>query len=85
MHCFTFDIETVPDVESGRVLLGLDGLVWGENPSRGLFRDGRFLDPLLGIGVTFPAGWQATLTAAFAGAALGSSSTKRVASLPTTT
>lgn len=26
MHCFTFDIETVPDVESGRQLLELDGL-----------------------------------------------------------
>jgi len=26
MHCFSFDIETVPDVEAGRQLLGLDGL-----------------------------------------------------------
>ena len=26
MHCFSFDIETVPDVESGRLLLDLDGL-----------------------------------------------------------
>ena len=26
MHCFSFDIETVPDVESGRRLLDLDGL-----------------------------------------------------------
>ena len=26
MHCFSFDIETVPDVESGRKLFGLDGL-----------------------------------------------------------
>ena len=26
MHCFTFDIETVPDVELGRELLGLEGL-----------------------------------------------------------
>ena len=26
MHCFSFDIETVPDVELGRELLGLDGL-----------------------------------------------------------
>ncbi len=26
MHCFTFDIETVPDVEFGRQLLELDGL-----------------------------------------------------------
>ena len=26
MHCFTFDIETVPDVELGRQLLDLDGL-----------------------------------------------------------
>jgi len=26
MHCFSFDIEPVPDVESGRHLFGLDGL-----------------------------------------------------------
>jgi len=26
MHCFSFDIETVPDVEAGRQLLELDGL-----------------------------------------------------------
>ena len=26
MHCFSFDIETVPDVEFGRALLDLDGL-----------------------------------------------------------
>ena len=26
MHCFSFDIETVPDVETGRRLYGLDGL-----------------------------------------------------------
>jgi predicted PolB exonuclease-like 3'-5' exonuclease len=26
MHCFSFDIETIPDVESGRLLWDLDGL-----------------------------------------------------------
>ncbi len=26
MHCFSFDIETVPDVEFGRALLGMDGI-----------------------------------------------------------
>jgi 3'-5' exonuclease len=26
MHCFSFDIETVPDVEFGRRLLDLDGV-----------------------------------------------------------
>jgi predicted PolB exonuclease-like 3'-5' exonuclease len=26
MHCFSFDIETIPDVELGRRLFGLDGL-----------------------------------------------------------
>ena len=26
MHCFSFDIETIPDVESGRKLFDLDGL-----------------------------------------------------------
>ena len=26
MHCFSFDIETIPDVDFGRQLMGLDGL-----------------------------------------------------------
>ncbi len=26
MHCFSFDIETVPDVDFGRALLGMDGI-----------------------------------------------------------
>ncbi|MEM7611927.1 MAG: 3'-5' exonuclease [Pseudomonadota bacterium] len=26
MHCMTFDIETIPDTDSGRLLYGLDGL-----------------------------------------------------------
>ena len=26
MHCFSFDIETVPDVEFGRRLFELDGI-----------------------------------------------------------
>jgi predicted PolB exonuclease-like 3'-5' exonuclease len=26
MHCFSFDIETIPDIELGRALLGLEGL-----------------------------------------------------------
>ena len=26
MHCFSFDIETVPDIELGRALLDLEGL-----------------------------------------------------------
>lgn len=26
MHCMTFDIETIPDVETGRLLYGLEGL-----------------------------------------------------------
>ena len=26
MHCFSFDIETIPDVDFGRQLIGLDGL-----------------------------------------------------------
>ena len=26
MHCFSFDIETIPDVEFGRRVYGLDGL-----------------------------------------------------------
>ena len=26
MHCFAFDIETVPDIDAGRRIWGLDGL-----------------------------------------------------------
>lgn len=50
-------------------LRGLDGMVWGDNPARGVFRENRFLHPVLGIAVTFPTSWPTVSTAAFAGAA----------------
>jgi predicted Zn-dependent protease len=36
----------------------LDGLVHGENPREGFFRDTRFLHPELAFEITFPAGWR---------------------------
>jgi predicted Zn-dependent protease len=36
----------------------IDGLVYGENPRNGFFRDGLFLHPDLRFRITFPAGWQ---------------------------
>jgi predicted Zn-dependent protease len=48
----------------------IDGLVYGEDPRQGFFRDARFLHPDLAFELTFPAGWstvnQRTLVAAVA-------------------
>jgi predicted Zn-dependent protease len=37
----------------------LDGLIYGENPRHGFFRDNVFYQPELGFRVAFPRGWQA--------------------------
>lgn len=47
----------------------LDGLVWGPNPARGVFREQRYLAPLLGVGIDFPKGWTTMSTATLVGAA----------------
>ena len=48
----------------------IDGLVYGEDPRQGFFRENRFLHPDLAFELTFPAGWQTvnqrTLVAAIA-------------------
>lgn len=38
MHCFSFDIETVPDVEFGRQFMGLDGLSDADVATAMMFR-----------------------------------------------
>lgn len=36
----------------------IDGLVWGNNPRNGFFKDGQFLHPELAFQLTFPEGWR---------------------------
>jgi predicted Zn-dependent protease len=43
----------------------LEGLLVGENPEQGLFIDDRFLQPDLGIAITFPEGWKTLNTPQF--------------------
>jgi len=38
----------------------LDGMTFGENPSKGVFQDNKFLHPDLGFVITFPKGWETT-------------------------
>lgn len=38
MHCFSFDIETIPDVEFGRSMMGLDGLSDSDVASAMMFK-----------------------------------------------
>ena len=75
-----------PDARDDAAFLqALDGLVWGDNPARGLFRDTRYLAPSLGIAITFPEGWQTSLTASFAGASAPAGETAVVFSVPAKT
>lgn len=41
-----------------RYLDRLQGLVWGQNPREGYFREGRFLHPDLAFQMDFPRGWK---------------------------
>jgi predicted Zn-dependent protease len=50
------------------ILATLDGLPWGENPARGVFRRELFLDPDEGFVLGFPAGWRTVVTPVLAGA-----------------
>jgi predicted Zn-dependent protease len=51
-------------------LAQIDGLIYGENPREGYFKDARFVHPDLEMELTFPAGWrginQKTVVAAIA-------------------
>jgi predicted Zn-dependent protease len=39
-------------------LAQIDGIVYGENPREGYFKDSRFVHPDLELEITFPSGWQ---------------------------
>lgn len=45
-------------VREAEYLREVDGLVYGENPRQGFFRDGQFLHPDLRFQFSFPRGWQ---------------------------
>jgi predicted Zn-dependent protease len=44
--------------ERSAYLARLEGLLVGPDPAAGLFRDERFVHPVLGFGVDFPKGWE---------------------------
>ena len=47
-----------PVLNRGEFLGRVEGMVYGENPRQGFFRDGLFLHPDLRFRVTFPSGWK---------------------------
>jgi predicted Zn-dependent protease len=64
------NIPTEGTVDRDEYLAQIDGLVYGENPREGYFKDSRFVHPDLEMELTFPAGWrginQKTVVAAVA-------------------
>ena len=52
-----FGAPGVGDVDRDRYLAGIDGMVFGDDPSQGFVRDRNFIHPRLGIGFTVPAGF----------------------------
>jgi predicted Zn-dependent protease len=54
------DTVTRAPLETGRdtYLARIDGLMYGENPRQGFFRDGVFLHPDLRFRIDFPQGWR---------------------------
>jgi predicted Zn-dependent protease len=38
----------------------LDGMIFGENPRKGVFQDNKFIHPDLGFSITFPTNWETT-------------------------
>ncbi len=51
-------LPTSGTVARSSYLARLDGLVYGENPRHGYFKDARFVHPDLAFEMTFPSGWQ---------------------------
>ncbi len=49
---------TATRVESAEYLRRIDGLVYGDDPRQGFFREGVFLHPELRFSLVFPAGWR---------------------------
>ncbi|HEX2206215.1 MAG TPA: M48 family metalloprotease [Longimicrobium sp.] len=54
------DTVTRPNLQVGReaYLAAIDGLVYGDDPRQGFFRDGVFLHPDLRFRIDFPRGWR---------------------------
>ena len=52
-----FGAPGVGAVDRDRYLAGLDGMVFGDDPSEGFVRDRSFLHPALGVGFTVPVGF----------------------------
>ena len=51
--------QTTADlIERERFLDHIDGMLFGDNPADGVFKQGQFLHPTLGFAVTFPQGWR---------------------------
>jgi predicted Zn-dependent protease len=57
----------IPPIAQDRAALfaRLDGLWWGENPEVGVFHTNQFLQPVIGITITFPPGWKYRNTAQY--------------------
>ena len=64
------EVAQVPPLMANRdkFLDLLDGLWIGENPEAGVFEGQRFIQPALGIEITFPDGWQTFNSASMVGA-----------------
>jgi predicted Zn-dependent protease len=52
-----FGAPGVGDVDRDRYLDGIDGMVFGDDPSQGFVRDRTFVHPQLGVGFTVPEGF----------------------------
>lgn len=52
-----FGAPGVGDVDRDRYLDGIDGMVFGDDPSQGFVRDRMFVHPKLGLGFTVPEGF----------------------------
>ena len=52
-----FGAPGIGEVDRDRYLDGIDGLVFGDDPSQGYVRDRSFIHPALGIGFTVPEGF----------------------------
>jgi predicted Zn-dependent protease len=64
VETITAKVAALPANSRGRIvgeneyLREIDGLVYGEDPRQGFFRDGQFLHPDLRFQFMFPSGWQ---------------------------
>jgi len=52
-----FGAPGIGEVDRDRYLMGIDGLVFGDDPSQGYVRERTFIHPTLGVGFTVPDGF----------------------------